>query len=461
MVYIAFNKSIQLEAERKFGANVKCVTSHGMAFARFGSRYIANNKLVDKIRVNQVIEALDLKGYPEQFAMYVADASLKLVTRFLCGESPTITEKMASGLVMPNTGVSASDVVFCADKLWSKMQDENDRSVGMVHDGYLKMFQLSEPQFKYDRILFDEAQDANGVTAAIVDSQPCQKVIVGDSHQAIYSFRGAVNAMKMFNATDTLYLTKSFRFGRPIAEVANALLGTYKGEKRQIVGTDEPGNIGLVDPRKPYAVISRSNATLFDEAIGLMAQGKKLHFVGGIQGYRMGDLLDMYNLYSGQTDRIQAGYLKSFSDFETASDYAELSDDKEMKSLIGLVKRHTSRLPHLVSQLRKADVADASQANVFLTTAHKSKGLEWDQVKLTDDYMTLLDQYKRPRKLEFGEDEDVNILYVAATRAQKSLQPFPELKELLQHKAAEVAVQQRATKMPEWARPLPAGTVRR
>ena len=461
MVYIAFNKSIQLEAERKFGTNVKCVTSHGMAFAKYGSRYNENGKLVDRIRINQVIDALDLRGYPDQFAMYVADASLKLVNRYLCGEAATITEQMAASLVMANTGVSASDVVFCAQNLWRKMQDEKDGSVGMVHDGYLKLFQLSDPQLKYDRILFDEAQDANGVTAAIVGSQACHKVIVGDSHQAIYSFRGAVNAMKMFNATDTLYLTKSFRFGQPIAGVANALLGTYKGEKRQIQGTDEPASIGAIDPRKPYAVISRSNATLFDEAIGLMAQGKRLHFVGGIQGYRMGDLLDTYNLYSGQTDRIQSSHLKSFSDFEAASDYAVLSDDKELKSLIGLVKRHTSRLPHLISQLKKADVSDPLQAHVFLTTAHKSKGLEWDQVKLADDYMALLDPYKKPRKLNLGEDEDVNILYVAATRARKSLQPFPELNDLLAHKALETAVLQRASKMPEWARPLPSGTGRR
>lgn len=461
MVYIAFNKSIQLEAKRKFGNNVECVTPHGMAFAKFGFRYLQNNKLVDKIRINQVIDALDLREYPAAFGMYIADASLKLVNRYLYGNAIEITEQLTAGLIVKDAGASASDIVFCAQRLWSKMQDPSDASVGMVHDGYLKMYQLSGPQLRYDRILFDEAQDSNGVTAALVDAQSCEKVIVGDNHQAIYSFRGAVNAMNMFKTTETLYLTKSFRFGQPIADVANTLLGNYKGETRLIKGTDEPAAIGAIDTSKPYAVISRSNATLFDEAISLMAQGKRLHFVGGIQGYRMGDLLDTYNLYSGQTDRIQSGHMKAFNNFQAAEDFSVLSDDKELKSLINMVKRHGSRLPSLVSRLKKADVEDGTLANVALTTAHKSKGLEWDQVKLTDDYMTLFDTYKKPRKIEFSEEEDVNILYVAATRARRNLQPFPELKELLDHKKAQIQAAARATKMPEWARPLPAGSVTR
>jgi F-box protein 18 (helicase) len=461
MIYIAFNKSIQLEAQRKFGANVKCITSHGLAFAKYGSAYNEAGKIVDRIRINQVIDALSLRDYPDQFAMYVADAALKMVNRYICSDAEVIDDRMASGLVVPSSGVSTSDVVFCAQKLWEKMCNHSDDSVGMVHDGYLKLYQLSGPELRYDRILFDEAQDANGVTAAIVDAQSCKKVIVGDSHQAIYSFRGAVNAMQMFKAEDTLYLTRSFRFGRPIANVANALLGTYKGEKRQIQGTEEPGSVGSLDMRRPFAVISRSNATLFNEAAELMSRGLRLHFVGGIQGYRMGDLMDTYSLFTGKTDRITAPHLRAFKDFQTAEDYATLSDDKELKSLIGVVKRHGVKIPGLVAKLKAADSPDSSQAHVSLTTAHKSKGLEWDQVRLTDDYMSLFDKYKKPRKIDHSEDEDVNILYVAATRARKTLQPFPELKDLMDLKANEATVQIKQSKMPEWARPLPAGSSRR
>ena len=40
------------------------------------------------------------------------------------------------------------------------MQDHNEKKIGMSHDGYLKLYQLSRPVLKgYDCLLIDEAQD--------------------------------------------------------------------------------------------------------------------------------------------------------------------------------------------------------------------------------------------------------------------------------------------------------------
>lgn len=461
MLYIAFNKSIKEEAEKRFPSNVKCMTSHGAAFARFGSAYADAGKLVADIRVSDVINALGLKDYPDQFAMYIGDVTLKVLTRFLCSKSHQIGPEMAVGLVMPNTGVSESDIVFCAQKLWKKMVDIKDPDVGMLHDGYLKLFHLSEPKLRYDRILFDEVQDSNAVTAAIVQEQRCPKVIVGDTHQAIYQFRGAVNAMRMFDADQTLYLSKSFRFGQGIADVANVLLSTYKGEKRKLLGTDAPSRIGPLDPRENMAVIARSNGTLFTEAVHALNQNKRLHFVGGIEGYRLGALMDVFNLSMGNRDAISSGYMRAFKDIEAAEQFAELSDDRELKSAISTVKRHNQKIPSLVARIKQATVKDPSQAQLHLTTAHKSKGLEWDNVRLTDDYADLLDDKNRPVKPSNIEEEDINILYVAATRAKKKLQPFPQLAELLsQHKRVAQA-EARVNQMPDWARPVTGLSPRR
>ena len=52
-----------------------------------------------------------------------------------------------------------------AQLLWEKMKDENDTSVPMTHDGYLKLYQLKwKPDFchtlkqPFDVLLIDEAQ---------------------------------------------------------------------------------------------------------------------------------------------------------------------------------------------------------------------------------------------------------------------------------------------------------------
>jgi hypothetical protein len=47
----------------------------------------------------------------------------------------------------------------------------------------------------------------------VISCQKVPKIFVGDSHQQIYQFRGAVDAMKRVDAAKTLHLNQTFRFG--------------------------------------------------------------------------------------------------------------------------------------------------------------------------------------------------------------------------------------------------------
>ena len=51
-------------------------------------------------------------------------------------------------------------------------------------------------------IIVHNCQDTNEMTMNIFEQLPGKKVIVGDTHQAIYGFNGAVNAMDKFNNVD-------------------------------------------------------------------------------------------------------------------------------------------------------------------------------------------------------------------------------------------------------------------
>ena len=57
-----------------------------------------------------------------------------------------------------------------AEIIWTKMLDFNCKEVGMTHDGYLKVYQLSKPKlYNYDCILIDEAQDMSpGILITLV-----------------------------------------------------------------------------------------------------------------------------------------------------------------------------------------------------------------------------------------------------------------------------------------------------
>ncbi|EMJ2324923.1 ATP-binding domain-containing protein, partial [Salmonella enterica] len=72
-------------------------------------------------------------------------------------------------------------------------------------------------------------------------------------------------------------------------------------------------------------------------------------------------------------------------------------------------------------------------ADVTVCTAHRSKGLEWDVVALYDDFADILD----PDMPVDRRDDELNLLYVAATRARRLLVPDPVIREILAQPPAE------------------------
>ena len=63
--------------------------------------------------------------------------------------------------------------------------------------------------------------------------------------------------------------------------------------------------------------------------------------------------------------------------------------------------------------------ANAS-ADIIFTTAHKSKGLEYEQIVLASDFISKKEIVNEKTKMsDMQKSEELNIYYVAATRAQK------------------------------------------
>jgi len=420
-LYIAFNKSVQLEASRKFPGNVTARTTHSLAFRAKGFKY--KDRLVKGFRANQVMAALGLEKYEE------AKFTMDTLYNYLVSSDPKVTfhhiPPMARGFYKKNKS-PMPDLVDRANCLGRLMCDGSDKTIGMLHDGYLKLYQLSSPVLSYDCILLDEAQDINPVTAAIVFAQartdqnptPCSIILVGDGHQQIYSFRGAKDTLKTFPAARTNYLTQSFRFDNNIARVANMVLGAFKKEDKKIVGTkvNRPKKI----PWDPgfHTIIARTNATLFDKAVQLY-KNHKIGFVGGVGNYRLNILKDVYYLYKDNPSRINDPYIKSFGSFQGLKSYARTVEDFELSSLCKIIEKYSFKIPSHVDRIMEQAV-DETKARVLLTTAHKSKGLEWSNVLLMDDFHPLVKEENIIDPAGVDPDE-FNLIYVAMTRAMINL----------------------------------------
>ncbi|MFJ9567928.1 UvrD-helicase domain-containing protein [Streptomyces fuscichromogenes] len=144
------------------------------------------------------------------------------------------------------------------------LQHPDDGAVRFDHDHYLDIWALTRPRIGTDFLLVDEAQDTNPVVEQIFLSQRghAQLVMVGDSAQAIYHWRGAKDFMTGFDGTH-LTLSMSFRFGPDLAHEANRWLHLADTPIR-LTGTPAlRTELGPVT--QPDAVVCRTN-------VGAMAQ---------------------------------------------------------------------------------------------------------------------------------------------------------------------------------------------
>ncbi len=79
--------------------------------------------------------------------------------------------------------------------------------------------------------------------------------------------------------------------------------------------------------------------------------------------------------------------------------------------------------------LREHTVTNEREADITVSTAHRSKGLEWERVVLGDDFQDIADLLMSEQERR----DETNLLYVAVTRARRTL----VLNELMQQLAEE------------------------
>ncbi|XP_060587800.1 F-box DNA helicase 1-like, partial [Ruditapes philippinarum] len=397
---VVYNKSVCEYAKTKFPRNVECRTGHSLAFQSFGRRY--RHKLF-QLKVYTLTQTLQARKGENLFLQ--AKFTMTTIENFLASDDITIdihhvpdtrfNEKTGfkETIDLPTKRLYVRDALF----IWQKMQDPNDKKIGMSHDGYLKLYQLSQPVLRgYDCLLIDEAQDLTPAITDILLRQRQGKILVGDPHQQIYSFRGAVNAMNRINADTIFYLTQSFRFGPEIAQVAMSCLEVLKKEKKKtLVGS---GKKSCVNGEKvgQLAIISRCNFTVFSEAVKKCCysdQQCKVAFVGGTQNFGFKMLMEMYALTLSENERHKEGYeiqnplIKMFRRFQDLDNFATKSMDNELLGKIKIVKTYHHNLPSHIRMIESKCVSDERRADYVFSTAHKSKGLEFSSVRVTDDFL--------------------------------------------------------------------------
>lgn len=412
MLYLCLGRSNADDAKRRFGANVDCKSTHQVAWAAMRGQ--VGDRLTRRWKPLLVKDQFSIPSNK------MASVTMRILQNFWGTADHEIDERHAESV---RTERNLSETEFYsgiqfARSAWRRMLDPTDRAQ-MPDDAYLKMFALKGPQLPYDRIIFDEAQDGNPVTLQIIKAQQKSKLFcIGDRHQSIYQFRGAVNAIEEFSRGATLlHLTQTWRFGPKIANLANLLLSEFKGETVPIQGMAPDGAWSEAQ----YMNLARTNAELFRMAA--KTRGEGIHWVGGAENYRMDLVMDVYHLYSNNKHEIKDFNIRKFDSFVDYQNYADDAADGEARVLSSVVSDFAHETPDLIRQIFLNEIKQASDASMVLTTAHKAKGLEHNCVRIADDFEVL---ESLEAKLASEPDvkipeTDINLLYVALTRAKHAL----------------------------------------
>ena len=99
--------------------------------------------------------------------------------------------------------------------------------------------------------------------------------------------------------------------------------------------------------------------------------------------------------------------------------------------MIRLIEAHRNEIPTLTAQLRARHLDFRDKADCIFSTAHKVKGLEFDQIRLSNDFPSI-PELKAHQKLTPEElDDEVFLQYVALTRVRTLFQPNNAVNDVL------------------------------
>jgi hypothetical protein len=412
ILYSAFNRTVAGDARRVMPRHVTVSTVDALAFRALRDAH-KRRIMTGAVRGDEIADILKITASVETASGVVLDpagiarAAVTAVRSWAISADPELTRRhLPAGL-----GASANEVVLQAARAaWQDLLNPAGR-VRFTHEHSVKMWALSGPRLPHDLVMFDEAQDANDVWAALLQAQSAQVVVVGDSNQAIYGFRGARDQLDRWPG-QAYPLTFSWRFPPEVADVGNRFLELLGSDLRLRGNPAKTGQVGQVNG--PAAVLCRTNAGVIAALQSEIDAGRSVAVAGGTTDLERlaqaaGDLRNR-----GRTNHPE---LTGFQSWAQVVDFAEADPEGgSLRPLVRLVNdRGTEGVKALVAQVRPDD----GTADVTVSTAHVAKGREWPTVRVAGDFRA-----PKTAGLEgLPAPEELHLSYVAVTRAQQQLDP--------------------------------------
>jgi len=431
--YTAFNKGIVKAVKNRIPSmTTKTFDSIGYRLGLENSPWESDHIGIGRVQYLKISEVIGVKpshvlsGYENIKGNRVSRLAYSIVESYCNSGCQEINDSLVP--VEIASPEARAELLHYAKNLWGNMiatPDIFDHQV--IRPSFVtKAFSLQNGKLPgYVRRLFlDEAQDVNGAFAAILDnSNHVQVIAAGDRYQELYGWRGAVNAMSRWGA-NRLAVTKSFRFGEPIAELANATLALVSNQPDEVISSYSKGIASEIvgyqgSPGKCDVILARSRASVFALAKGLANKNRSFFLNLDMEEWRS-MLRSALALRRGEnTNQFNHRTINLFDHWSQLVSYAEAALDSDLTMCVKIVNEHYETLEEDLAQIARRNTSYEHDADVILSTTHKIKGRDWDNVALAEDFLYALNRIECDRDTL---DKELNILYVALTRARKTLQ---------------------------------------
>jgi DNA helicase II / ATP-dependent DNA helicase PcrA len=433
VLFIAFNKHIKDELAAKVqkmgikNVEVKTVHSYGASalWYNYKSRMDADKiwKAIDTMFPTWKVDKDVQKGYVGRVKKLVELAKLTLA------DSP---EELYHIATRHDIELLNGEVTHAMEI--KNMTDSNKRS----HDFNDMLYFPVKHKLKtrqYDWVFIDECQDLSVCAQELMKKaiKPGGRfVAVGDPHQCIYGFAGAdVESFKKLQAlpnTITLPLSDTYRCSKAVTKLAQGLvphINCLDSAPEGLVRYDGK----LKELEQGHLILSRVNRPLITLCLQLLSEGQKAFVKGRDIGTNLANMLKKTNE----------------KDFAKSMERLEFTKSKMIKKMIAhgstseeardsvLIQTYNDKLGALdalgADLINTSSVIDRiyeifadDKAGIILSSVHKAKGLEANKV-------FIVEPQKMPAawvKQDWEREQELNIQYVAYTRAITELVIIPE-----------------------------------
>ena len=423
-LYVTFNRAPADEARPKFrdrAPHVRVASWHQLAFRAIGKHY--HHRLQERpAQLRAALEEYLSEHLPKKHSTRRAfvTAVAETIRQFELSADHELGESHVPVVVQQTVLGEFKDYIARLGQMaWRNIVDPFG-VVPVSHDAYFKIWALGEPQLKTGVLYCDEWQDTNPVMASVVAAQrDVQLVLMGDQYQAIYGWRGAVDALRLFDLPE-FPLTVSWRFGPEIAGVATLVLRAL-GAPLPLVGGAERGIVrSSPAPISPSGVIARTNAGLVEACLWALDLGRATCVLGGAERVA-GSLEGLYQLWT--TGSSAHPDFRIFSSFSELLEIAQSRMGAQYRPYIRLLQRYSHDLPQIAARLGQ-ETLPRYEADLLVGTPHQWKGDETGIALLWGDFGPFATEMVNPETDLYEptiDEEEAHVAYVALTRARSML----------------------------------------